>query len=171
MARCGKASQASLVTRRNWCQREIRKSATIGWSIISEMGEWTLITYLQAGAYAAIMAAVLGVPQMISSYFDLRARRLQEERQEERRREERRQDEEHRRQNEERLRQSEERLRQDNERRHQELMAMLAAVLSNGRGQGDDQGELIRTLQQTIEELRVENERLRLQNGNGSAEH
>ena len=90
---------------------------------------------------------------MLSSYFDLRARRLHEERQEERRREERRQDTE------------------ASERRHREMMALLAAVLSNGRGQGNDgQGELIRTLQQTIEELRAENERLRKQNGNGSSD-
>ena len=97
---------------------------------------------------------------MISSYFDLRARRQQEERQEERRQEERRQDEERRRQDEERR-------RQDEERRHQELMALLAAALSNGKDQGNGQGELIRTLQQTVEELRAENDRLRQQNGNG----
>ena len=111
------------------------------------------------------MAAVLGVPQLLSSYFDLRARRLQEERQEERRREERRQDEEVR-------RREEERRRQDDERRHQELMAILAAVLSNGRGQGNGngQGEIIRTLQQTIDELRAENERLRQRNGHSDAD-
>ena len=120
------------------------------------MGEWTLITYLQAGAYAAIMAAVLGVPQMLSSYFDLRARRLNEERQEERRR-----------QDEEQRRRDEERRRQDEERRHRELVTLMVAALSNGGSQGNGQGEIIRTLQQTIEELRAENERLRQQNGNG----
>ena len=119
------------------------------------------VIYLSAGAYIAIMIAVLGVPQMLSSYFDLRARRLAEERQEERRRAERRQDEERR-------RQEDERRRQEDERRHQELMAMLAAVLGNGRGQGNGQGELIRSQQQTIEELRAENARLRERNGNGS---
>ena len=94
---------------------------------------------------------------MLSSYFDLRARRLQEERQEERWREERRREEERRRQDAEAA-----------ERRHQELMATLIALLSNGRSQGNGQDEFIRTLQQTIEDLRAENERLRQQNGNGS---
>ena len=101
---------------------------------------------------------------MLSSYFDLRARRLSEERQEERRREERRQDEERRRDEH----------RQDAEaaeRRHQEMMVALIAALGNGNGQGNgqshDNGELIRTLQQTIEELRAENDRLRREQGNG----
>ena len=122
-----------------------------------KMGEWTLIAYLQAGAYAAIMAAVLGVPQMLSSYFDLRLRRQQEERQEELRREERRLEEERRRQDAAAA-----------ERRHQELMAALIAALGNGNNQGNGQGEFIRTLQQTIEDLRAENDRLRRQNGNDS---
>ena len=84
---------------------------------------------------------------MLSSYFDHRARRLE------------RQDNEA----------NSERRRQEDERRHQELMTLLAAVLSNGRSQENGQNELVRTLQQTIEELRAENERLRQQNGNGSA--
>ena len=124
------------------------------------------VIYLSAGAYIAIMIAVLGVPQMLSSYFDLKARRL--ERQENEANTERRHQEnlaaQARREERE-----DERRRQEDERRHQELMAMLAAVLSNGRGQGNSQGELIRTLQQTIEELRAENERLRQQNGNESS--
>ena len=37
--------------------------------------QWTVLTYLQAGAYIAIMLAVLGVPQMLSGYFDIRERR------------------------------------------------------------------------------------------------
>ena len=93
---------------------------------------------------------------MLSSYFDHRARRL--ERQENEANTERR--------HQEIL--AAQANRQDDERRHRELMAMLAAVLSNGRGQGNGQNELVRTLQQTIEELRAENERLRQQNGNGS---
>ena len=118
------------------------------------------------------MAAVLGVPQMLSSYFDLRARRQQEERQEQRRQEERRQDEERHRQEEERRRREEEHRRQEAqaaERRHQELLAALIAVMGNGNHQGNGQNELIRTLQQTVEDLRAENERLRQQNGNGSS--
>lgn len=85
---------------------------------------------------------------MLSSYFDLRARRLQEERQEEIRREERRQDAE------------------AADRRHRELLVALIGALGNGNNQGNGQGELIRTLLQTIEDLRAENERLRKQNGN-----
>ena len=120
------------------------------------------VIYLSAGAYIAIMIAVLGVPQMLSSYFDLRARRLAEERQEERRREERRQDEERRR--EERREDAE-----AAERRHQEIMAALIAVLSSGRNHGNGQDDLIRTLQQTIEDLRAENDRLRQQNGDDNS--
>ena len=126
---------------------------------MAQMGEWTLITYLQAGAYTAIMAAVIGVPQMLSSFFDLRARRQQEARQEERRQEERRQDEERRRHEAEAA-----------ERRHQEVMAALIAVLGNGRTHGNGQSELIRNLQQTIEDLRSENARLRRQNGEGDTD-
>lgn len=125
------------------------------------------VIYLSAGAYIAIMIAVLGVPQLLSSYFDLRARRQQEERQEERRQEERRQDEERRR---EERRLEEERRRQDTaaaERRHQELLAALIAAISNSNNQGNGQAEFIRTLQQTIQELQAENDRLRQQNGDG----
>ena len=107
---------------------------------------------------------------MLSSYFDLRACRQAEERQEERRREERRQDEERRR---EERRQDEERRRQDaeaTERRHHELMALMVAALSSDRNQGNGQSELIRNLQQTIEELRAENDGLRRQNGNGDSD-
>ena len=102
---------------------------------------------------------------MLSSYFDLRARRQQEER----RQEERQRDEERRRQDEERRRQDEERRRQDEERRHRELMALLVAALSNDReqGNGHSQNELIRSLRQTIEALEAENARLRQENGNG----
>ena len=49
------------------------------------------------------------------------------------------------------------------------MMALMAAVLSNGRNQDNGQSELIRDLQQTIEDLRAENDRLRQQNGNGSS--
>ena len=161
-----------------------------------QMPPWVI--YLSAGAYIAIMIAVLGVPQMLSSYFDLKARRLErqeneanterrhqemlaaqarrEEREEERRREERRLEEERRREEqgreEERRRREEELRRQEMnsmERRQQEMMVALIAALGRGNGQDHGQGELIRTLQQTIEELRAENERLRQQNGNGNS--
>jgi uncharacterized membrane protein YhiD involved in acid resistance len=136
---------------------------------MKEMEQWTILEYLQAGAYIAIMLAVLGVPQMLSSYFDLRVRRQEEER----RREERRQEEEHRRQEEEHRRQEEELRRQEMasmDRRHQELMVTLIAVLSNGNNHANGQNELIRTLRQTIEELRAENDRLRRQNGDGDTD-
>jgi hypothetical protein len=95
------------------------------------------------------MLAVLGVPQMLSSYFDLRARRQEEER--------RRQDDERRRQDVETA-----------ERRHQEFMTLLVAAVNNRGNQGSGQDEFIHTLQQTIEDLRAENAQLRRQNGNGS---
>jgi hypothetical protein len=99
---------------------------------------------------------------MLSSYFDLRVRRQEEER----RREERRQEEEHRRQEEELRRQE----MASMDRRHQELMVTLIAVLSNGNNHANGQNELIRTLRQTIEELRAENDRLRRQNGDGDTD-
>ena len=112
------------------------------WKYLSGLSICRLwVVYLSAGAYIAIMLAVLGVPQLISSYFDLRARRLdrleneanaerrhqenlaaearREERQEERRREEQRVEGEHRR--EERRQESE-----IAERRHTEMMTLLA---------------------------------------------
>jgi hypothetical protein len=103
------------------------------------MMQWTVLQYLEAGAYVAIMVAVIGVPQMLSSYFDLRSRR-----------------------------EADARAEASAERRHQEMMAMLAGVLANGRSNGPDQSELIRTLQQVIEDLRAENARLRNQRSNGS---
>ena len=114
------------------------------------MMNWTLITYLQAGAYIAIMIAVFGGPQMLSSYFEARNRRAdrlenesnterrhrevmdaearREERREERRleerREERQREQEDRRQEEERRqdeRRQEEERRQDERRQEAEL--------------------------------------------------
>ena len=55
------------------------------------------------------------------------------------------------------------------ERRHQEMMTLLVATINNGNNQSNGQVELIRTLQQTIEDLRAENAQLRQQNGNGSS--
>ena len=135
---------------------------------MTEMTNWTLITYLQAGAYIAIMIAVFGGPQMLSSYFEARNRRadrLENESNAERRhrevmdaearREERRLDE--RRQETEAA-----------ERRHQELMTALIAAISNGRNQGGEQSRLVETLLQRVEALEAENARLRRQNGNGN---
>ena len=151
------------------------------------MEQWTIQEILQAGGFIAIMLAVLGVPQLLSSYFDLRARRLDrleneanaerrhrellEERREERRQEEerRRRDEERRReervQEEERHRRDDERRRQEEERRHRELITTIIAS-TGGREQEGGQTELIRSLQQTVASLEAENARLRQQNGN-----
>jgi hypothetical protein len=131
------------------------------------------------------MLAVLGVPQLLSSYFDHRGRRrdrLDNEASAERRhqesleqrREERRLEEERRRQEEELRRQEMQLLRQDfetrssdSERRHQEMMTLLIASINNGsnQGGGQNQTDLLRAMQQTIEELQAENDRLRQQNG------
>lgn len=141
------------------------------------------------------MLAVLGVPQLLSSYFDHRTRRRDrleneanaerrhqenlEERREDRRREEerRRQEEERRRQEEELRRQEMQLLRQEiesrsleSERRHQEMMTLLITSLNNGPIQrsGESQSEIIRSMQETIEGLQSENARLRQQNGDGN---
>ena len=137
-------------------------------------GGWLM--YMQAGDYAAVMFAVLGVPQVLSGYFDNRSRRrdhLESESSAERRHremlEERR---EERRQEEERRRQEFELQRQDSERRHQEMMALIINM-GNGssrRGASPD-SETIRAMQETIDSLESENARLRGQNGgNGAGE-
>ena len=143
------------------------------------------LMYMQAGAYAAVMFAVLGVPQVLSGYFDNRSRRrdhlesessaerrhreMLEERREERQ-EDRRREEEHRRQEDERRRQEFELQRQDSERRHQEMMALIINM-GNGssrRGEPPD-SETIRAMQETIDSLESENARLRGQNGGNGA--
>ena len=139
------------------------------------------LMYMQAGAYAAVMFAVLGVPQVLSGYFDNRSRRrdhlesessaerrhreMLEERREERQ-EDRRREEEQRRQEDERRRLEFELQRQDSERRHQEMMALIINM-GNGssrRGEPPD-SETIRAMQETIDALESENARLRRQNG------
>lgn len=149
------------------------------------MIELVTTNYLQPGAYIAIMLAVLGVPQVLSGYFDRRESRLNrqeaeanaERRHQERldieaRREESRREEVERRREEraEREERREERRRQESEiseRRHQEMMTALIAAIRNGRGHENGQSETIRRLQETVENLEAENARLRQQNGNG----
>ena len=107
--------------------------------------QWSLLTYLEAGAYIAIMLAVLGVPQMLSGYFDIR----------ERRRERAEQD-------------------ASAERRYQEMMAtsiangqeLVAAALANSTRGGDD---AIRSLQQEVASLRAEIAELRQERSNGAS--
>ena len=121
--------------------------------------QWTVLTYLEAGAYIAIMLAVLGVPQMLSGYFDIRERRKEREE----------------------TRVVNERARQDQEasaeRRHQEMMAMIAATIANGQemmaaaiansNRGSD--DAIRSLQQEVASLRAEIAELRQQRSNGAS--
>ena len=159
-------------------RERVGDAIALDYNCVMEIPIWVI--YLSAGAYIAIMLAVLGVPQLLSSYFDLRARRIEraeneanterrhqerlleerrrEERQEELRREERRLEEERRR----------EERRQDaelSERRHLEMMTLLAAVVNNTGNQGNGQNELISTLRQAVEDLQAENAQLRQQNG------
>ena len=145
------------------------------------MMQWTVLQHLEAGAYIAIMLAVLGVPQLLSSYFDIRTRRAdrredraEAEAREAAREERHRQDDERRRQDDERRRQDDEHRhreqREDDERRHREMMTILAAAVANGRNHGADQSEIIRTLQQVIEDLRTENARLRNGRSNGDGQ-
>ena len=111
------------------------------------------------------------MPQLLSSYFDLRARRL--DRLENEANAERRHQEALEERREERHRE-EERRRHDAElaeRRHQEMMALIVAAISNGGNRNDAQNELIRTLQQTVDDLQTENARLRQQNGNPDAQN
>ena len=116
------------------------------------MTQWTVLQYLQAGAYIAIMLAVLGVPQLLSSFFDLRERRRE------------RQDAERRRENAEQRREDAERRRED---RHQEMMTLLTALVSNTSGRTPEQEAVILAQQQIIDRLSSENEQLRQERENG----
>ena len=123
--------------------------------------------------YAAVMFAVLGVPQVLSGYFDNRSRRrdhLESESSAERRHremlEERR---EERRQEDERRRQEFELQRQDSERRHQELIALMVNMIGSRRRDEPVASETIRAMQETIDALESENARLRGQNGGNGA--
>ena len=110
--------------------------------------QWTLLTYLEAGAYIGIMLAVLGVPQMLYGYFDIRERRRERAEQE-----------------------------ASAQRRHQEMMAMIAATISSGQemiaaaiansNRGD--GDAMRSLQQEVANLRAEIAELRQERSNGAS--
>jgi hypothetical protein len=89
-----------------------------------------ILPYLEGAAYAAIVIAVLGVPQMLSSYFDIRERRRNRE-EDRRNREDERRDAESRRS--ERLLEAErvrleERAQAD--RRHQETLTALMGIIA-----------------------------------------
>ena len=99
-----------------------------------------VVKYLEAAAYIAIVLAVLGVPQMLSSYFDIRDRRGARDEAERVRQAEREEAERIRqaeRDEAERVRQAEreemERARQAErdaaERRHTEMMTALFTII------------------------------------------
>ncbi len=134
-----------------------------------------ILPYLEGAAYIAIVIAVLGVPQLLSSYFDIRERRRNREEDRHNREEERRNREEERRNREEQrradeLRRSEHQLeaerarlqeradserqrmeeRAETERRHQEtltaLMGIIATRTNGGRGTWESQNGAMREI-------------------------
>ena len=109
------------------------------------------LQYLEGAAYIAIVLAVLGVPQLLTYYFDQRDRRRArgEERAEA-----------------ERIRREE---RCEAERRHQEMMTALIALMERNGNASLDQSGVIAQLQLRISELEAENARLR--NGDGDLPH
>lgn len=166
-----------------------------------------ILPYLAAGAYIAIMLAVLGVPQLLTYYLDRRnqrrdrkedqaasernreetkseSERIRQERQAENERiRQERQDENERRRQEQQA--ENERNRADAERRHQEMITLLAGVVTSLTAMtanlvenrqppppAPDQSEAIAGLQRAVTELTdAFNEmRQQIQNGNGSAE-
>ena len=141
-----------------------------------------ILLYLQAGAYIAIMLAVLGVPQMLTYYLERRDRRHdqgesraeedrrhRESRAEEERRHRESRAEEDRRHRESRAeserrhqesRAEEERRhresRAESERRHQETIAIISgliAALAGDRQPAPDHSQAIANLQQAVTEL------------------
>ena len=123
--------------------------------------------YMQAGAYAAIMFAVIGVPQLLSSYFDHRTRRREQQEAESNAERRHRELMEERREEREERRQEFALQRQESEQRHEALMTLLISNLNHGPGRRADppDSETIRAMQETIDALESENARLRQQNG------
>ena len=117
-----------------------------------------ILPYLEGAAYIAIVIAVLGVPQLLSSYFDIRERRRNRE--EERRADELRHSE--RQLEAERIRRQEradsERQRMEEraeaERRHQEtltaLMGIIATRTNGGRGTGESQNGAMQEIRRRL---------------------
>ena len=106
------------------------------------------------------MLAVLGLPKLLSSFFDIRERRR-----------DRRENEEGRREEAAQLREKAECRRVDEERRreerHQEMMTLLAELVGNSSDQTPEQTGVIRSRQQIIDRLASENDRLRQERHNG----
>ena len=124
-----------------------------------------ILPYLEGAAYIAIVIAVLGVPQLLSSYFDIRERRRNREEDLRNREEVRRADElrlsEHQLEGERiRLQERTEAERQrmeeraEAERRHQEtltaLMGIIATRTNGGRGTWESQND---TMQEILRRL------------------
>lgn len=141
-----------------------------------------ILPYLAAGAYIAIMLAVLGVPQLITYYLDRRNQRRdrkEDQAESERNRNETKSEAERIRQE----RQAEnERNRADAERRHQEMIALLAGLVTPLTAMtanlvenrqppppAPDQSEAIANLQRAVTELTAAFKEMReqIQNGNG----
>ncbi len=116
------------------------------------------LQYLEGAAYIAIVLAVLGVPQLLTHYFDRRDRRRDRAEAERIRREDLATAEHARREE-----------REAAERRHQEMMTALAGTITaltavlerNGHSAPPDQSAVIEDLQQRVAELEAENARLR----------
>ena len=147
-------------------------------------GICAVLPYLAAGAYIAIMLAVLGVPQLLTYYLDRRNQRR--DRKENRAESERNREET--KSASERLRQERqaenERNRADAERRHQEMMTLLAGVVTSLTAMTAnlvenrqppppvaDQSEAIADLQRAVTELTAAFNEMRqqIQNGGGRA--
>ena len=95
-----------------------------------------VVKYLEAAAYIAIVLAVLGVPQMLSSYFDIRDRRGAREEAERVRQAEREEAERIRREEREEAERARREERAEAERRHTEMMTALFTIIdrtNNGR--------------------------------------
>ena len=132
------------------------------------------LQYLEGAAYIAIILAVLGVPQLLTYYFDQRNRR--NERREDLaeaervRREERAEAERVRREERadaERIRREE---RVESERRHQEMMTALIAIVERNGNTPPEQTAVVQELRQRINQLEAENARLRAGNGNNHSD-
>ena len=113
-----------------------------------------ILPYLEGAAYIAIVIAVLGVPQLLSSYFDIRERRRNREEDLRNREDVRRSDElrlSERQLEAERIRLQE---RAEAERRHQEtltaLMGIIATRTNGGRGTWESQND---TMQEILRRL------------------
>ncbi len=132
----------------------------------------TTLQYLEGAAYIAIVLAVLGVPQLLTYYFDRRDRRHDRVEAERVRREEREAVEQARREEREAVEEARREEREAAERRHQEMMTALIALLERNGNASSGQFAIIEQLQRRIGELEAENARLRNGDGNhGSPPH